>query len=365
MTDPAELFEAISHPTRIRILRVLDKEPASFSALKRQLKIDSSGNIDHHVKKLGQLVNVGADGLYVLTDAGKEALRAIDAINAWKRIEEQKVKAFADAPRELKILVALETVLSLAAVISAIGLASFWSISSPVSFKTICILAAFLGFLAIYGFIRGSRWTWTLVIVKSSLVMLDAIVLLYFTARLWQTGTAPWQVSGLLLSGIMVAVFVIAETGVLFLASRKRVRESLGSDFGTPLPRRALIGGLLGLAGGISGMMVGTSLLFSSGPYGAGPLGVLNFIWSLSGLTIAIGGVLILLRRYTLGGLIVIIFNLFPSTNLMTTQYLLLHFFPKLSDNTVTIWLTSFASFTIFILFITGGVLALISRPKP
>ncbi len=43
MVDPAELFEAISHPERIKILKILEKKPASFASLKRQLGIESSG----------------------------------------------------------------------------------------------------------------------------------------------------------------------------------------------------------------------------------------------------------------------------------------------------------------------------------
>jgi len=77
MVDSAELFEAISHPVRIRIIKILEKQPTSFASLKRQLRIDSSGNLDFHLKKLGELVAVRADGLYGLTDAGKEALLSI------------------------------------------------------------------------------------------------------------------------------------------------------------------------------------------------------------------------------------------------------------------------------------------------
>jgi hypothetical protein len=42
------------------------RAPASFASLKRQLGIDSSGNLDFHLKKLGELVAVRPDGLYDL-----------------------------------------------------------------------------------------------------------------------------------------------------------------------------------------------------------------------------------------------------------------------------------------------------------
>jgi len=40
----AELFETLAHPTRVRILRVLEKQPLSFADLKRVFGIDSSGS---------------------------------------------------------------------------------------------------------------------------------------------------------------------------------------------------------------------------------------------------------------------------------------------------------------------------------
>ena len=71
----AELFEALGHPSRIKILRALDKSQCGFSELKRQVDIESSGNLSFHLAKLGDLVKVNPDGNYVLTDDGKEALR--------------------------------------------------------------------------------------------------------------------------------------------------------------------------------------------------------------------------------------------------------------------------------------------------
>jgi DNA-binding HxlR family transcriptional regulator len=92
MKDSAELFEAISHPERIKILKILEKKPSSFASLKRQLGIESSGNLDFHLKKLGKLVTVQEDGLYGLTEAGKEALLSIDEVDSWMETRRHKVK---------------------------------------------------------------------------------------------------------------------------------------------------------------------------------------------------------------------------------------------------------------------------------
>ena len=76
----AALFETISHDTRIRALFLLREDVLSFSELKRELGISSSGNLQHHIGKLRSLIEVNADGQYTLTDNGREALLAIQSI---------------------------------------------------------------------------------------------------------------------------------------------------------------------------------------------------------------------------------------------------------------------------------------------
>src|SRR5215472_6134006 len=74
----AEFFEALGHPTRIRILQFLAEGEQSFSELKRKLEIDSSGNLSFHLGKLASLVKTNSDGNYALTDDGKEAVRVVE-----------------------------------------------------------------------------------------------------------------------------------------------------------------------------------------------------------------------------------------------------------------------------------------------
>ncbi|MCK4568430.1 MAG: winged helix-turn-helix transcriptional regulator [Candidatus Thorarchaeota archaeon] len=76
----AALFETIAHETRIRALFLLRDDGLSFSELKRELGISSSGNLQHHIGKLRSLIQVNGDGQYALTDSGKEALLAIQSI---------------------------------------------------------------------------------------------------------------------------------------------------------------------------------------------------------------------------------------------------------------------------------------------
>lgn len=82
MSKVSELFEKISHPTRVEILKMLEVSPLNFSQLKSRLGIESSGNVDHHLKKLEDLIYLDSDGLYKISDEGKEAMRAIKSIES-------------------------------------------------------------------------------------------------------------------------------------------------------------------------------------------------------------------------------------------------------------------------------------------
>ncbi|MFW9908246.1 MAG: winged helix-turn-helix domain-containing protein [Candidatus Thorarchaeota archaeon] len=82
----AFLFEAISHDTRIRILFLLSESIQGFSELKHKLGIKSSGNLQHHLLKLGILIEVN-EGMYSLSDHGREAIMAIEAV---RRMQNRK-----------------------------------------------------------------------------------------------------------------------------------------------------------------------------------------------------------------------------------------------------------------------------------
>jgi DNA-binding HxlR family transcriptional regulator len=77
----AELFEAIGHKTRIKILEAISQEPLTFSGLKKRTGIDSSGHLSFHLEKLSHLIRSTADGTYTLTDDGREALRLIKTVH--------------------------------------------------------------------------------------------------------------------------------------------------------------------------------------------------------------------------------------------------------------------------------------------
>ncbi|RLE54415.1 MAG: hypothetical protein DRJ26_01960 [Candidatus Methanomethylicota archaeon] len=83
----SEVFEAISHPIRIRILEMLVKKPLRFADLKRRLGFKSSGQLDFHLKKLRGLIELDDDGRYTLTAQGYAALQALATFKRywWQR----------------------------------------------------------------------------------------------------------------------------------------------------------------------------------------------------------------------------------------------------------------------------------------
>ena len=245
MVDSAELFEAIAHPVRIKIIKILENQPTSFASLKRQLGIDSSGNLDFHLKKLGELVAVRADGLYGLTDAGREALLSIEPVETWVEMERRKIKTFRKIPKEAFALGLLEICSSTALI--------FWFFLPLIQlpFTTDSLWGyIFFGALLLTGFRSGLgvflrlRWSWTMVLGKSALIMAMGLFLLDYT---WK----PGAVSQSSLVALSYLAFVAAEAAAVMLALRHPLKDYLGIISGAKLPRRDLIGSLLCISGGI------------------------------------------------------------------------------------------------------------------
>lgn len=96
----AELFDVLAHPVRIRILKMLQQEPMGFSELKRALGMESSGHLQYHLERLGNMVRQDAYGKYVLSDDAKEALRFTQLV---EQVSMKKPSGFWK-PRVLKLL---------------------------------------------------------------------------------------------------------------------------------------------------------------------------------------------------------------------------------------------------------------------
>jgi DNA-binding transcriptional ArsR family regulator len=76
----AEVFDALSHPARIMLLKALSEEALGFAEIKKKLGIESSGHLQHHISKLGGLIKTDDYGKYVLSDQGKDALHSVKTV---------------------------------------------------------------------------------------------------------------------------------------------------------------------------------------------------------------------------------------------------------------------------------------------
>jgi DNA-binding transcriptional ArsR family regulator len=61
-TEIEQNFEALGHPTRLRILQALSESPLGFSDLKKKTGIESNGLLSFHLGKLDGLVKSSQEG---------------------------------------------------------------------------------------------------------------------------------------------------------------------------------------------------------------------------------------------------------------------------------------------------------------
>ncbi|NLB75590.1 MAG: winged helix-turn-helix transcriptional regulator [Crenarchaeota archaeon] len=76
----AEVFDALGHPTRILILKVLSESSLGFADLKKKTAIESSGHLQHHLTKLNGLIKTDKYGKYCLSDEGEDALLTVQTV---------------------------------------------------------------------------------------------------------------------------------------------------------------------------------------------------------------------------------------------------------------------------------------------
>jgi hypothetical protein len=107
------IFNALRHPIRRRILRMLEEKPSTYTEVLNGLGIDN-GLLNYHLDSLRELVTKGGDDRYTLSDYGRATL----SIN--RRIEDPPEtdmrKSWAASP----VVKALLVVLLVASVASAV-----------------------------------------------------------------------------------------------------------------------------------------------------------------------------------------------------------------------------------------------------
>jgi DNA-binding HxlR family transcriptional regulator len=122
----AEVFDALGHPTRILILKVLSEGSLGFADLKKKTTIESSGHLQHHLTKLNGLIKNDEYGKYCLSDEGKDALltvQTVEKVSSKNDVSEKSHRGFFGDKLGLKtvsfILVAILLVSSILVLFSS------------------------------------------------------------------------------------------------------------------------------------------------------------------------------------------------------------------------------------------------------
>lgn len=68
-----EIFSALKHPIRRRILRSLERNRRTYTEMLNDLGVDT-GLLNYHLDHLGTLIRKDEDGRYTLSDFGVAAL---------------------------------------------------------------------------------------------------------------------------------------------------------------------------------------------------------------------------------------------------------------------------------------------------
>jgi DNA-binding transcriptional ArsR family regulator len=113
--ERAEIFDILSHPMRIRILKTLSRKPMSFSELKKETGIESSGHLDYHMNKLDGLIRSDENGRYVLSDQGRDALFTMEKVEEYSNDEQKSKRRLVLAPRKVVLAMLCLSIIILAA----------------------------------------------------------------------------------------------------------------------------------------------------------------------------------------------------------------------------------------------------------
>jgi DNA-binding transcriptional ArsR family regulator len=123
--ERAEVFDALGHPMRIGILKLLSREPLSFADLKKKTQIDSSGHLQHHLTKLDGLIKTDEHGKYCLSDVGNDALFAMQTVETASRRGERSRGSYSLRARTLLNIAVLA--LAVCMIVSAFYLSNYGS----------------------------------------------------------------------------------------------------------------------------------------------------------------------------------------------------------------------------------------------
>jgi DNA-binding transcriptional ArsR family regulator len=126
----AEIFDALSHPTRILILKALNEGSLGFADLKKKLGIESSGHLQHHINKLNGLIRTDDYGKYTLSDQGRDALYSVETVEKVTGSEANKNGKTRSLTRNIAMKASVITLAILLVLSSAIAAFEYRNTSS-------------------------------------------------------------------------------------------------------------------------------------------------------------------------------------------------------------------------------------------
>jgi len=80
------IFSSLKHPIRRKILRMLTREPRTFSEILEAVSIDS-GHLNYHLEILGDLITHSPDGKYGLSSVGVAAVKLMSGVEEHPPVE--------------------------------------------------------------------------------------------------------------------------------------------------------------------------------------------------------------------------------------------------------------------------------------
>jgi DNA-binding transcriptional ArsR family regulator len=129
----AEVFDALSHPTRIMILKALSDEAVGFAELKKKLGIESSGHLQHHLNKLNDLLKTDEYGKYTLSDEGKDALLSVQTVERTAKIDTRQNGKIRRSKKDIALQSAVVALAFLLAISSALAVFEYTDLNNHMS----------------------------------------------------------------------------------------------------------------------------------------------------------------------------------------------------------------------------------------
>jgi hypothetical protein len=214
---------------------------------------------------------------------------------------------------------------------------------------TVYSIVAALGLSSGFGLFIGKKWAWMTTVIQAVIAVTYSILPLYFDlyrvnvlsiVSTENPGSSIW---------ISVVFLLVTNAGILLLATRRPIKEFLGTQQAMQLPRRAKISGVLAVLCGLVEMLAGFA---PSEP---------GLAFFAGGLLIVLGGVTVLMRKYIVGGVVILVFSLFPAPFYLVGRLL---FVGDLASSLMFV-ISSLSAFILAATPFAAALLAFLSRSRP